>query len=246
MIRFYIYRFKLLDAPQKNNARLLPIQVSKSGVLKKIILMRPGAFVRKGIEWTMADSEELGDGLIFFKFGRITKKQKDKFDRDSRSFYEMIDDDIDKVACFYDANFQVLAIEKNNSAPTPNTISKYISKIVTSCKDLEYIKHGLTADEFMLLNLTNAKIDAISDPLEFIEYLKKSYKVTRFEVFLGKDNPYDFEETLQRPMQRYLKDVEGEEAGTFVSSREGLNKNKIIDIAKAAAAYGENATAKVY
>lgn len=208
--------------------------------------MRPGAFVRKGIEWTMADSDELEDGLVFFKFGRITKKQKDKFDRDSRSFYEMIDDDIDKVACFYDANYQVLAIEKNNSAPTPNTISRYITKVVTACKDLEYIKRSMTSEEVMLLNLTSAKIDAISDPLEFIEYLKKSYKVTRFEVFFGKENPYDFEETLQRPMQRYIKDVDGEEAGTFVFARDGLNKDKIIDISKAAAAYGENATAKVY
>jgi hypothetical protein len=219
---------------------------SRPELLRKLILLRPGAMVRANIEWTMADTENIGKDALFFNFGRITKKQKDRFDRDNRSFYAMMDDDIDRVSCFYDCNLQILAIEKKPSAPTPSTISNYIRKVILSCKDNIQITNELIAEEKALLSLTRPSIDFISDPVEFIEYLSNSYKVTYFQVFFGPGNPHDYEETLQKPMQRLLDATAGEEAGASVFSQYGLNKNKIIDIAHAAAAYGDDARAKVY
>ena len=246
MLRFYLYRLKLISNIEQNQ-NLLPItDTSKADLLEKLIMLRPGAVVRGKIEWTVADTEKIEDEALFFNFGRITKKQKTHFDRDGISFFEMLDDDIEHVYCFYDCKMQVLAIEWKSSSPLPATIARYIEKVLNFCKENKRISVELTQQEKCLLSLTRASVDSISDPVEFIEYLKSSYKVTLFEVVFGPDNPYDFDKTLQRPMHQYLADTGGEKAAASVFSPSGLNKEKIIEISHAAAAYGDTAKAKVY
>ncbi|MDL2313827.1 hypothetical protein LJC36_02475 [Desulfovibrio sp. OttesenSCG-928-C14] len=246
MVRLYLYRFKLVTVGSEHQQSLFESFIDKPTLLKKLILLRPGAMVRKGIEWTMADSEVYAESSIFFNFGRITQKQKDRFDRDERSFYAMIDDDIDRVSCFYDGKFQVLAIESRYEAPKPSTIANYISKVVAAIKDDEELMKKLVPEEKALFLTTRPQIDSITDPVHFIEYIKKAYKINLFEVSFSPENPYDFDELLQNPMQKFMKAADGEESKAGVSSKTGLNKETIVQISHAVAAHGDDARARIF
>lgn len=245
MIRLYLYRFKLITVGDERQQSLFETTINKPTLLKKLILLRPGAMVRKGIEWTMADSESYASDCIFFNFGRITQKQKDRFDRDERSFYETIDDDIDHVSCFYNEYFQVLAIENRYGSPNPSTIANYIAKIIEAIKADDKIMKKLSPEEKVLLSITRPQIDSITDPIHFIEYIQQAYKINMFEVFFSPENPYDFDALLQNPMQKFMKAADGDESRAGVSSKNGLNKNTIVQLAHAAAAHGDDAKAKI-
>lgn len=245
MVRLYLYRFKLVTVGGEGNSALFTSVIDKPALLKKLMMLRPGAMVRKGIEWTMADSESYADNAIFFNFGRIAQKQKDKFDRDERSFYKMIDDDIERVLCFYDGNFQVLAIESRPGVPNPSTIAKYISKVISSIKDDKHIMEALSPEERALFRMTRPQIDSMTDPIHFIEYIQKAYKINSFEVFFSPENPYDFDKLLQHPMQDLMTATNGEKSNAGVASKDGLKKEAIVQISQAAAAHGDDAKARI-
>lgn len=65
------------------------------------------------------------------------------------------------------------------------------------------------------------------------------------EVFFSPENPYDFDELLQNPMQQFMKEAEGEESKAGVSSKKGLNKETIVQISHAVAAHGDDAKARI-
>lgn len=244
-VRFYLYRLKLSSKVHSDQQLLFEMKATKPALLERLIMLRPFAVVRKGIEWVIADSKKVTNTGIFFNFGRVKKREKDHIDREARSFYAIIDDDVEKVSCFYDVEYQILAIEKSSGAPSSETVSKYICTVINSCKENEEILSDLSDEEKYLLASTKPQIDVITDPVDFISYIENSYKVSFFEVIFSPENVFDYDKMLQAPLQKLMDAAGGDKSSASVASDDGLKTDIIIELSHAAAAHGDNAKARI-
>lgn len=240
MDRFYFFRLKLVN---KRNQQTL-IELNRGELLLKIIKLRPNDFVRKNIEWIMANTEEVDPTSVFFKFGRLTRKSRDKYDPQQRLFIETEDDIVESTKCLYDASTQVLAIQKCSDTPLPTTLSKYIMYIINNISDGPLFQY-LTKQEQLFLKLCTCQADPIPNPMDFIDTISSAFKITQFEVTFFRKNPIDFDVLLENPMQALLEATDGDTSLAGVKSDEGLKSQTLMDLAHAAAAAGSNASAKI-
>ena len=240
MDRFYFFRLKLVN----KRDQFALTELNRGELLLKIIKLRPNDFVRKGIEWIMANTEEIDPKSIFFKFGRLTRKSRDKYDPQTRMFVETEDDIVESTKCLYDSSNQVLAIEKCSDTPLPTTLAKYITYIINNIQDGPLFQY-LASPERDFLKLCNCQADPIPNPMDFIDSLSSAFRITQFDITFFRKNPIDFDALLEKPKQTFHEATEGETSRAGVSSEEGLKSQVLMDLAHAAAATGSNATAKI-
>lgn len=240
MDRFYLFRLKLVN---KKNQELLK-ELNRGQLLLKIIKLHPGAYVRRGIEWIMANTNEINPDSVFFKFGRLTRKTRDKFDLDKRLFIETEDDMVDSTICVYDSINQILALEKCSNTPPPSTLAKHIRHIINTLPEGPLFQY-LSSDERTFLSLCTCQIDAIPNPVDFIGQISSAYKILEFDVTFFRKNPPDHNELLQKPMQNLLEETNGYTSTASVSSPDGLKPDALISLTHAAAASGSKASAKI-
>ncbi|EFL52034.1 hypothetical protein DesfrDRAFT_1203 [Solidesulfovibrio fructosivorans JJ]] len=240
MDRFYFFRLKLVN---KRDQKTL-FELDRGKLLLEIIKLRPSAYVRKGIEWIMANTEEIDDKSVFFKFGRLTTKSRDKYDPTHRLFIETEDDIVESTKCLYDSFNQVLAIEKCSATPLPTTLAKYIMYIINNFSEGPLFQY-LKKDEQNFFKLCRCQVDPIPNPIDFIEHLSSAFKITEFDVTFFRKNPFDFNEMLEKPLQNFLEETDGETSTAGVRSEEGLKSQPLIELTHAAAATGSDASARV-
>lgn len=240
MERMYLFRLRIVPKDSKP----ILFQFDRGTLLGKIISAHPGAFVRVNVEWIIANSRYVDETAVFFKFGRVSKKVRERFDKEKRMF-ELVDDDLaNSTVCVYDEKLQVLAIEKRSGAPSPLILARYIAAIVNGVGEGES-RGVLSSDGLAFLALNNCEVKSIDDPFDFINYITHSHKVVEFSVTFGKGNPFDYDELLQRPMQNLVEYTEGVLGRVSVKNSEGLKGGNLVGIAHAVAAHGTDASARI-
>lgn len=88
------------------------------------------------------------------------------------------------------------------------------------------------------------EVSTISDPSNFLSNLLEAYVVKRLTFEFGEPNPWDANDDIQRPLQRYLREIEGNKGSTTVEG-DDLNRNTAEEIVKATAASGNDAKARI-
>jgi hypothetical protein len=86
------------------------------------------------------------------------------------------------------------------------------------------------------------EIIAISDPEEFIALLGTAHSVSKFWVSFGKPNPFDANADFVQPMQKLLRESDGDQGKTELKGPT-LKPEVLQEVARSAAATGDNAGA---
>jgi hypothetical protein len=227
MIRFQLFRLRLFVSPTLFNQ-----DVDRIELLEKVIKGRPSAELRKGYWWHIGNVEIIDDKGVYFALGRTTKSIFELYDIETRNF--VIDEHAESpyTHAYIDFPRQVLAIAyKPRLAPDTKAIAKQLEKLL----NIQEALHGS--------NIT-ADIAPLNDPRDFLTHIKVAAIVQSFTAEVTLPNPFDSHEDFEKPYQRFVRATEGYKGKAMVQG-DDLNREVIGEVAKACAAAGNDASARM-
>ena len=230
-ITFYLYRLKT-ERSAEQQSLFEDNKSSPAEIIKGAIEEKPSKEIRKGNIWHIGNIEEIGENGLFFAFGRVTKSIVEKFDEEAGNFREESDEQAPYTYIVLDLEYQVCAVaHKPKIAPKVSQIASNLAKLLNETNRAQNNSVKLVMAE-------------ISDPHDFLEYLRNAYSIQRFDIEFSPPNPWDVEPDFLKPMERVLDETGGKKGKTTIQG-ESLEKDPIEKLASAAAATGNSASAKL-
>lgn len=227
MNKFQLFRLRLFMKPT-----LFVNDVDRAELLQKIISDRPSAELRKGHWWHIGNVESIDERGAHFAFGRTTKSTVDLYDNETGNLV------MDKQAgspythAYIDYSLQLLAIaHKPSLAPSADAIAKQLEKLFNTQEALEW-------------SYVAADIASLIDPQEFLAHINAASTVQSFTAEITLPNAVDSHEEFEKPYQRFVRATEGNKGKTMVQG-DDLNREVLAEIARACAAAGNNASARM-
>ena len=89
------------------------------------------------------------------------------------------------------------------------------------------------------------KIDAIYDPIEFIDKITSAYSIKQFKISFTGPNPIDADEYFNKPLSNMSQKSNAERGILELQSEKSLDNETIEALARSTASLGNNATAKI-
>lgn len=229
-IIFYLYRLKIERS--KEPSLFEDTTSTPSEIIRAAIEEKPFKEIRKGNTWHIGNIEQIGDTGLFFAFGRVTKSIVEKFDEEAGDFIEESEEQAPYTYVLLDLKYQVCAVaHKYKIAPKVSQIANNLAKLLNET--------SVATDNNLRLVMAE-----ISDPHEFLEYVRNAYVIRKFDVSFSPPNPWDVEEDFQKPMEKFL-DVTGGSKGKTTIQGGNLEKGPIEKLASAAAATGNTASVQL-
>lgn len=227
MVRFQLFRLRLFLKPSLFNQ-----DVDRVEILREIIFQKPSAELRKGYWWHVGNVQQLQRDGAYFALGRTTSSTVELYNPETRDFIVDEHRESPYTHVFIDFPLQVLAIGSKHRLSTHiKTIANQLGKLLNVQDRLQY--HDITAD-----------ISPLNDPRDFLEHLRNAVVVKKFTADFTLPNPFDSEEDFEKPFQKFIKASEGIEGKASVSGSD-LNRDTIANIARACAASGNDASARM-
>lgn len=229
MVRFYLYRVIVTESRQQH----LFTQLSRKELLRSAFHAKPSISTRGTVEWHLGNVEDIENSALYFRVGKTGKTLEARFDEETADFVDTEFENAPYTHGFLDLEYQVCVIATNaRLAPVTRSIANRLSDLLQATQ---------------VVNAQNATLDVaeIVDPSSFIETVESAYAVLRFTVGFGLPNPFDANEDFQKPMQNYLASLGGDQGSTTASGKGDLDRKVIADMARAAAATGKTASAKL-
>ncbi len=229
-ITFYLYRLKIERS--KEPGFFDDTTSSPSEIIRAAIEEKPSKEIRKGNTWHIGNIEQIDNNGLFFAFGRVTKSIVEKFDEESGDFLEEPENQAPYTYVVVDLEYQVCAVaQKSKIAPKVSQIARNLAKLLN---ETDKVKNN---------NLKFVMAE-ISDPHEFLEYVRAAYAIRRFNISFSPPNPWDVEHDFQKPMEKLLGETGGSKGKTTIQG-DNLEKDPIEKLAAAAAATGNTASAQM-
>jgi hypothetical protein len=228
-VNFELFRIKVLGTEQTS---LLWPAMTKAGLILEMISGRPSLELRKDHTWHIGNPVRLDDSGMYFRIGRITKTILERFDSVTGDFLEEPFEEAPYTHAFVDLDLEVAGIAaKSRLAPTAVGIANKLQEI-------------LQRSEPARLRRLDIEVEPIVDPDDFIQQLRDAYAITRFSVTFGRPNPFDVNQDFQGPLERFLNEASGETGRATISGK-NLKSGPLEEIARSAAATGQDATASL-
>lgn len=229
MLHFQLFRIKV--QPPVQPSLLYPDQPSQI-ILKSAILEKPSAELRKNHTWHIGNISQIDQDGLYLALGRTTSSIVERYDLNKGDFIEEEFETAPYTHTFVDLKLGVCAIAaKSKLAPTIRGIAFKLGKLLDNsqiAKDREF----------------KFEISEINDPEDFIGNLKKAYAIRKFAMTFTLPNPFDVNQDFQAPMEKLLKETSGEEGKTAISGP-NLNPAPLVELARSAAASGNDADANM-
>jgi len=226
MLQLQLFRVKVYPPTQSS---LFDAQFAPQEVLVEAIRAKPAAELRRGYTWHIGNVSELDPLGLYFALGRTTRSTIELYDEGSGNFLEAEFPTAPYTHVICDTALEVVGIaRKSQLAPTAPGIARQFEKLLNAG----------AADS----TRARFEVGAISDPDEFIQQIREAYAVKRFALTFSLPNPFDVNKDFQEPMERLLRDAEGNRGRTSLSG-EDLNADVLEDLARSAAATGNQAEA---
>jgi len=229
-ITFYLYRLKIERS--KEPGLFDDTSSSPSDIIRAAIEEKPSKEIRKGNIWHIGNIEQVGETGLFFAFGRVTKSIVEKYNEEDGNFSDEPEEQAPYTYVILDLEYQVCAVaHKSRIAPKVSQISRNLAKLLNETSKAKDNNLKLVMAE-------------ISDPHEFLEYIRNAYIIRKFDVEFSPPNPWDVEQDFQKPMENLLDETGGQKGKTTIQG-ESLEKDPIEKLAAAAAATGNSASAQL-
>lgn len=225
MLDFQLFRIKVYLPKMKS---LFYKDLTPSEFLKETILLKPSAELRKDFIWHIGNVSPVEQSGLYFRIGKTTKVKMEIFQ--DGNFADQEFENAPYTHVILDYNIEVAAIAKK---------TKLSNKPVGIANQLIRLLNGT---EFAALNQIKFDISDISDPSDFIYYLQTSINITKFWVTFTRPNAFDINPDFIKPLQCALKEVNGQK-GKAILQGESLDSHPLEEIARSAAATGDDAAA---
>lgn len=204
----------------------------EAAVIVDAIGSHPEAEIGGGNEWHIAGSERFADGAISFQIGRIQNVTNPQYDERRQKFYESEGERAPYAHGVFDSATQACVIERK-----ANLFAKAADLAPKLQKLLNEPKYARDAGVRIV-------VDELRDPEGFIEQVRASEKVVRFQFVAEFKNPHDVQRLIHGPAEEYNELIGGEK--TTVETRgSDLDKGVIEDMARSAASVGDPASATI-
>lgn len=229
-ITFYLYRLKIERS--KEPGLFDDTSSSPSDIIRIAIEEKPSKEIRKGTIWHIGNIEQVGETGLFFAFGRVTKSIVEKYNEEDGNFSDEPEEQAPYTYVILDLEYQVCAVaHKSRIAPKVSQIASNLAKLLNETSKAKDNNLKLVMAE-------------ISDPHEFLEYIRNAHIIRKFDVEFSPPNPWDVEQDFQKPMENLLDETGGQKGKTTIQG-ESLEKDPIEKLASAAAATGNSASAQL-
>lgn len=203
-----------------------------SSLLRQAILEKPTDISGKRGRWHIGNVEQLGPDGLYFALGRTTRSARTVLDPETGNFVESEYENAPYTHVLLDIPHEVLAIARKTSLARHTT---------TLAHKLERV---LAASDFAQEHHAGFRIQALSDPREFLESLRTADEILSFTVTFSRPNPFDVEGDFLRPMQRLVEAADGREGSATLKGHD-LNEAPLEELATSAAATGDDARARI-
>lgn len=226
---YYLYRTKFIKPAQ---LPLLAAEKSSDKLLLEAIEERPQYTISSGSEWHLGNINFFDEFSGSFAVGKATKRNVEKFDKETGNFINKLDDSGPNTLVLFDSKIGLLGIAKKSIlAPKPQSIARRVKELFQSASCV--IDLGV-----------EVRVDVIPDPEDFLEKLRGSFSIKKFRATFTGPNPVDADELFQKPLSVYAREM-GASSGVLEVVGEGLNEVVAESVAKSTAATGNTASARI-
>jgi len=226
-IDLHLYRLKLVPPRQ---GLLFPDDLSRPDIFRRVLEERPSVELIPGYFWHIGNVLFIDDTGGYFAAGRTTKSTLQKYDGETGNFVEEELETSPYTHVLFDCGIGFMAIAKKTKlSPTAQGVARKIEKLFESTAVIK--EHQIAVS-----------VDAISDPVNFIQSVRAAYSIRRFEVTFSRSNPFDADEFFQKPMEKYLDATNGKSGKTVVCG-DDLDAGTLVSVTKSVAATGNDAKA---
>lgn len=225
MLQFHLFR-TLVAIPDQ--VPLFEPARERGPILGKALRSLPSVEGRRGSIWHVGNLVEIDASAFSFRLGRTTKTTLALYEEG-----EFVDRDFDTAPYTHavlDVDLELFAVAHNPKiAKTAVGIARQFAKLLRESEPGK--QAGIDVD-----------VHPMSDPVDFIKHLADAYEVNRFWITFSPPNPLDADRDFHKPMQKLLKDACGQKGRTEIAG-ESLDATSLEELARSAAATGENASA---
>lgn len=164
--------------------------------------------------------------------GRTTALMVPQYDGVTHDFFEAEVNSAPYTFGVFDKETQACGIVKKSGVSQNSTeISAKLEKLLNSSAIPEQAGVRIV-------------VDPISDPQGFIEQLRNSSSITKFSFTASFENPFDVNELIQRPAEKFAEIAGADKAKVEVEG-ESLNEEVLEELARGVASTGETAAATI-
>jgi hypothetical protein len=227
MLEFQVFRISVFFNQQIG---MFNTEISRSEVLKNIILSKPDLIKNSEKIWHIGNVLEIGNSTIYFRIGKTSKLTVELFHEGN--FVESEFETSPYTHVVLNTKLEICAIAKKiKLSPTISGISH---RLIELFKNSSFIKNQ------------NIELDikAIKDPTDFISHLKSAYSVKKFWVTLSPPNAFDVDSDFTKPLSKITKELKAESAKAELRGT-NLDQNKLESISRSAASLGNNLSALI-
>lgn len=246
MAAFHLYRLTIVHPIRKikfpNQEELFHPEDEKEKqspgeIILSAIEEKPSQEIGRGQTWRIGNIQKFHEKKqkVFFAIGKVTKATRESYDEEKGDFIEEEGPDTHHTHVAIDLELQVCAIAQK---------TKIASDTRTTANKLAGL---LNASQGAKINSVIFKLDKILDPEEFLDLIKSAESIANFEMTLGRPNPVDADELIQKPGERYVSAINGKQAKISVTAEKGetLKADVIEDCTRSATLRGCQVTALI-
>jgi hypothetical protein len=193
------------------------------------IRSRPRAFVRKDIEWRIANVDEQVDGVLIFKVGRINDVDAEGVDEETGDFIDLTLETAISTWAIYDSSSATLAVSPNfNISREVLTIAKYVAKLIEASESAKKAE-------------AEVEVSLRREAIALAERIRSAKAVQRVEVTFGRRNAFNASDVLHA-WKGGIEELGGK-SGKASAKADQLDKEKAADVIREAGERGQAGSA---
>lgn len=226
---FSLFRVKVL---LPGDPTLFAGSMTPSEVLEAMILERPTARAWNRQVWHIGNVERIDENGVYFALGRTARTTRPVLDENTGNFVENEFDHAPYTHVVLDLPTEVCAIARRGElAPTTEAIGNRLERVLAATR-LAGELHAVV------------QVSPVSDPSRFLEDLRAAYAIRSFTFTVTRPNAFDIEKDIVKPLEEYTREA-GADTGSTTVRGQALKLEPLEDIARSAAATGDNASARL-
>jgi hypothetical protein len=230
----HLFRVKVLVRAQASLLGDEPTDIERGEFLRKVIATAPR---RQGgrprVIWHIGNVEPIGSDALYFRIGKTTKAIESRFDSETNRFVDAEHDIAPYTHAILHVPYQVCGITPNPKlSPGYRGLARQLAAL-------------LSASSVVRNQNVDIEVAEISDPQDIVQIVDESFRVESFTFEFGRPNPFDINKDFHEPLEKFAAAAHATRGKTTVSTHDDLDRRIVSEVARSAAAAGNDLSVKV-